>query len=82
MAQLVRTMYLLGYVLAGQLTHSLRKLTMLSFLLLESVSEYKTAIMKRDIDRSADSAKGSENNRRSLSRDTRIQAAGFHNQHR
>ena len=55
---------------------------MVSFLLLESVSEYKTAIMKRDIDRSADSAEGSENNRRSLSRDTRIQAAGSHNQHR
>ena len=59
-----------------------KELNMVSFLLLESVSEYKTAIMKRDIDRSADSAEGSENNCRSLSRDTRIQAAGFHNQHR
>ena len=61
---------------------------MVSFLLLESVSEYKTAVMKRDFEvadcmlQNCRTAVGSENNHRSFSQDTRIKAAGFDNQHR
>ena len=61
---------------------------MVSFLLLESVSEYKTAVMKRDFEvadcmlQNCRTAMESAHTHRSFSQDTRIQAAGYDIQHR